>query len=276
MSMTYRELLPRLHRELGERENADCEIRWLIEAFSGLDYPSLDFDRPVEHLPFYKKAVERLKRHEPFQYVIGSQDFYGSVFMVNPHVLVPRPETELLVDTAVKWGKGKVLRALDLCTGSGCIAISLAKHLKGDFVGIDISEPALEVARKNNRLNGTSVMFGYSDLFHHIPADAAFDLITANPPYLTQKEMGEIPLEVTHEPYIALDGGPNGIYAIERILKEVDVRLNPGGLFLMEIGANQGEISLELAKKYHLAHATILRDYNQKDRIFRWEKAESA
>lgn len=274
MSMTYRELLPWLRRELGERENADCEIRWLIEAFSGRDYLSLDFDRPVERLPFYKKAAERLKRHEPFQYVVGSQDFYGSVFMVNPHVLVPRPETELLVDTAVKWGKDKTLRVLDLCTGSGCIAISLAKHLEGDFVGIDISEPALEVARKNNRLNGTSVLFEYSDLFHHIPADATFDLITANPPYLTQKEMGEIPLEVTHEPYIALDGGPNGIYAIERILKEVDTRLNPGGLFLMEIGANQGEISLELAEKYHLAHATILRDYNQKDRIFRWEKAE--
>lgn len=270
--MTYRELVPLLRQELGDRENLDQEIRWMIEAFSGKDYPALDFDSNVTRLPFYKKAVERLKRHEPFQYVVGSQDFYGSIFIVNEQVLVPRPETELLVDMAVKWGKGRELRALDLCTGSGCIAISLAKHLQGSFAGIDISEGALAVARKNAQLHGVDVTMEYSDLFYHIPRELTFDLITANPPYLTQKEMQEIPLEVTHEPYIALDGGPTGIYAIERIMKEVEARLNPGGLFLMEIGEKQGPICLELSEKYHLDGATIHRDYNEKDRILYWEK----
>ncbi|MBR5329211.1 MAG: peptide chain release factor N(5)-glutamine methyltransferase [Firmicutes bacterium] len=272
MSVTYRELNVWLRHELADRENLDNEIRWMIEAFSGQDYLSLDFESDVVRLPFYKKAVDRLKHHVPFQYVIGSQDFYGSVFIVNNNVLVPRPETELLVDTAVKWGKGKDLRVLDLCTGSGCIAISLAKNLKGVFAGIDISEPALAVAEKNNQLNGTDVVFDYSDVFHHIPKGITFDLITANPPYLTQKEMREIPLEVTHEPELALDGGPTGIFAIERIMKEVDSRLNKGGLFLMEIGENQGQTCLDLADKYNLQGVKILKDYNDKDRIVYWEK----
>lgn len=272
MSVTFRELNVWLRYELADRENLDNEIRWMIEAFTGKDYLDIDFESEVPRLNFYKKAVERLKHHEPFQYVVGSQDFYGSVFIVNGNVLVPRPETELLVDTAVKWGKDKDLRALDLCTGSGCIAISLAKNLKGVFAGTDISEGALSVAEKNNRLNGTDVVFDYSDLFHHIPQGITFDLITANPPYLTKQEMNEIPLEVTHEPVLALDGGPNGIFCIERIMKEVDARLNEGGLFLMEIGENQGQTCLNLAEKYGLEGAKIIKDYNNKDRIVYWEK----
>jgi len=272
MSVTFRELNVWLRYELADRENLDNEIRWMIEAFTGKDYLDIDFESEVPRLNFYKRAVDRLKHHEPFQYVVGSQDFYGSVFIVNNNVLVPRPETESLVDTAVKWGKGKDLRALDLCTGSGCIAISLAKNLKGVFAGTDISEGALSVAEKNNQLNGTDVVFDYSDLFHHIPKGITFDLITANPPYLTKQEMNEIPLEVTHEPVLALDGGPNVIFCIERIMKEVDSRLNKGGLFLMEIGENQGQTCLDLAEKYGLTGTKIIKDYNNKDRIVCWEK----
>lgn len=272
MSVTYRELCRWLRQELGERENICNEIRWLIEAFSGKGYLDIDPESEVPRLVYYKKAVERLKRHEPFQYVVGSQDFYGSVFMVNHNVLVPRPETELLVDTAVKWGKERTVQALDLCTGSGCIPISLAKHLNGAFLAIDISEEALKVAQKNNEINGTDVDFRYSDLFFHVPVELTFDLITANPPYLTQQEMREIPLEVTHEPYIALDGGPNGLFAIERIMKEIDARLRENGLFLMEIGEGQGQIVLDLAEKYRLNGAKIIKDYNEKDRILYWEK----
>lgn len=273
MSLTYRELRLWLRQELSERENLDMEIRWLVEAFSGRNFLEIDAEENVSRLVFYKRAVERLKRHEPFQYVVGSQEFYGSVFLVNPSVLVPRPETELLVDEAVQWGKEREnLRILDLCTGSGCIAISLAKHLNGDVSAIDISEDALKVAEKNNGLNGTKVTFTYSDLFYHIPKGITFDLITANPPYLTQKEMQSIPIEVSHEPYIALDGGPNGLFAIERILREIDERLALGGLFLMEIGEGQGAITLELAEKYGLSGAVIQKDLNRKDRVFRWEK----
>ena len=273
MSMTYRELRLWLRQELSDRENLDQEIRWLIEAFSGKNILDIGPEEEVSRPVFYEKAVERLQHHEPFQYVLGSQEFYGGVFLVTPAVLVPRPETELLVEEALCWAKGKgALEILDLCTGSGCIGISLARETKSPVLAIDISEDALKVAEKNNALNGTAVEFRYSDLFYHIPKERTFDLITANPPYLTQQEMKEIPLEVTHEPWIALDGGPNGLFAIERILKELDQRLNPGGLFLMEIGEGQGNVTLALAEKYDLPGAKILKDLNEKDRIFRWEK----
>lgn len=270
--MTYGELYRYLAGELTDRENLANEIRWMVEAFSGRKFYDIDAAEQVSRLPFYKKAVARLKHHEPFQYVVGSQDFYGRTFFVNYTVLVPRPETELLCEEAIRWGKGRELKCLDLCTGSGCIAITLASELKGTFLGTDISTDVLETAEKNNRLNGTYVHFEYSDLFFHLRKGETFDLITANPPYLTQQEMTEIPLEVTHEPYIALDGGPTGIYAIERILKEINSRLNSGGLFLMEIGEKQGQTVLDLMVKYGLEGAEILKDLNQKDRILRWEK----
>ena len=273
MSITYRELRLWLRQELSDRENLDQEIRWLIEAFSGKNILDIGPEEEVSRPVFYEKAVKRLQHHEPFQYVVGSQEFYGGVFLVTPAVLVPRPETELLVEEALRWAKGRdALEILDLCTGSGCIGISLARETKSPVLAIDISEDALKVAEKNNALNGTAVEFRYSDLFYHIPKERTFDLITANPPYLTQQEMNEIPLEVTHEPWIALDGGPNGLFAIERILKELDQRLNPGGLFLMEIGEGQGNVTLALAEKYGLRGAKILKDLNEKDRIFRWEK----
>lgn len=273
MSMTYRELRLWLRQELSGRENLDQEIRWLIEAFSGKNILDIGPEEEVSRPVFYEKAVKRLQHHEPFQYVVGSQEFYGGVFLVTPAVLVPRPETELLVEEALRWAKGKdALEILDLCTGSGCIGISLARETESPVLAIDISEDALRVAEKNNALNGTAVDFRYSDLFYHIPKERTFDLITANPPYLTQQEMKEIPLEVTYEPLLALDGGPNGLFAIERILKELDRRLNPGGLFLMEIGEGQGNITLALAEKYDLPGAKILKDLNEKDRIFRWGK----
>lgn len=271
--MTYRELRLWLRQELSGRENLDQEIRWLIEAFSGKNILDIGPEEEVSRPVFYEKAVKRLQHHEPFQYVVGSQEFYGGVFLVTPAVLVPRPETELLVEEALRWAKGKdALEILDLCTGSGCIGISLARETESPVLAIDISEDALRVAEKNNALNGTAVDFRYSDLFYHIPKERTFDLITANPPYLTQQEMKEIPLEVTYEPLLALDGGPNGLFAIERILKELDRRLNPGGLFLMEIGEGQGNITLALAEKYDLPGAKILKDLNEKDRIFRWGK----
>lgn len=270
--MIYRELFIWLKTELAERENAEQESKWLIEAFAGRTLIDIDPEEEVERPSFYEAAVKRLKARQPFQYVVGSQSFYGGLFLVNSSVLVPRFETELLVDIAVKWGKDKSLKVLDLCTGSGCIAISLAKNLNGSFLGIDISEGALAVAEKNNQLNSTNVDFRYSDLFFHLPEAETFDLITANPPYLTEKEMSEVPPEVTYEPVIALDGGLSGLYAIERILKEVGGRLNENGLFLMEIGEGQGESVLRLAEKYQLINGGIIKDFNKKDRIFRYQK----
>jgi len=272
--MTYRELFVRLKTALADRDNGEREISWLIEAFAGRSLIDINPEDEVERPACYEAAIKRLEARQPFQYIVGSQSFYGGVFIVNSSVLVPRFETELLVDLAVKWGKGRALKALDLCTGSGCIAISLAKNLNGSFRGIDISKDALAVAEKNNLLNVTDVDFTYSDLFSCLAKEETFDLITANPPYLTEKEMTKIPPEVTYEPALALDGGLNGLFTIERILKEIAVRLNENGLFLMEIGENQGASVLSLAERYQLNSGDIVKDFNGKERIFRYQKTK--
>ncbi len=270
--MTYRELFLWLKTALADRDNGEREASWLITAFAGRSLIDLDLEEQAEDFGRYEEAVKRLKAREPFQYVLGCQSFYGGIFMVDASVLIPRFETELLVDIAVKWGESRALKALDLCTGSGCIAISLAKNLNGSFLGIDISEDALAVAEKNNLLNAADVRFMYGDLFSHLAKEETFDLITANPPYLTEKEMTAILPELTYEPAIALDGGLGGLCVIERILQEVTVRLNENGLFLMEIGEGQGAGVLSLAATYQLSGGSIVKDFNGKDRMFRYQK----
>lgn len=270
--MTYRELFVWLKTALADRENGEREASWLIQSFAGRPLIDLDLEAQTKNLDRYEEAVKRLEARQPFQYVLGCQWFYGAIFTVNASVLIPRFETELLVDIAVTWGEGKTLKALDLCTGSGCIAISLAKNLNGSFLGLDISADALAVAEKNNLLNGTDVRFMYSDLFSRLAKEETFDLITANPPYLTEGEMTEIPPELTYEPALALDGGLEGLFLIEGILKEVAAHLNEKGLFLMEIGEDQGPSVLALAEKYQLTGGSIVKDINGKDRIFRYQK----
>ncbi|HMM05981.1 MAG TPA: peptide chain release factor N(5)-glutamine methyltransferase [Clostridiales bacterium] len=270
--MTYRELFVWLKTALADRDNGEREAAWLIQSFAGRALIDLDLEEQAENLDRYEEAVKRLEAWEPFQYVLGCQWFYGAAFAVDAAVLIPRFETELLVEIAVKWGEGRALKALDLCTGSGCIAISLAKNLNGSFLGLDISTDALAVAEKNNLLNGTDVRFMCSDLFSCLAKEETFDLITANPPYLTEKEMAEIPPELNYEPAIALDGGLEGLFVIEGILKEVAARLNEKGLFLMEIGEGQGVSVLNLAEKYQLRGGSIVQDLNGKDRIFLYHK----
>lgn len=195
--------------------------------------------------------VERLEGREPLPYVLGRWEFFGLEFAVTPDVLIPRPETELLVERALGGLKRFALaerppRALDAGTGSGCIPVALAVNAPDlSLVATDISPAALEVARRNAAAHAVAerIEFACCDLF---PPDGRFDLITANLPYIPTDTLRSLPI-YGREPTLALDGGADGLTLIRRLLTGAPERLTPGGLLLVEIEASQGAAALSLA-----------------------------
>lgn len=212
--------------------------------------------------------------YTPIQYIIGKSEFCGLEFIVNEDVLIPRPETELVVETAINLVHGLRssvygLTILDLCTGSGCIAIALTNSIRDcRIVASDISENALKVAEKNARLNGAldRVDFIKSDLFKEIKGE--FDIITANPPYIAKGEFCELQEEVLREPRIALDGGSDGLDFYRRIIPAAAGYLKPGGYLIMEIGFGQKSGILDIVKiNSGLESVEIKKDHNGIDRV---------
>ncbi|MBI5123858.1 MAG: peptide chain release factor N(5)-glutamine methyltransferase [Candidatus Omnitrophica bacterium] len=191
--------------------------------------------------------IKTIEPYTPLQYIIGKEKFFGLDFIVNEDVLIPRPETEVLVEAVLNIVNSipntqYPIRMLDLCTGSGCIAISLTKREPNcKIAASDISEKALEVARENARLNGLSgnISFIKSDLFDNIEGE--FDIIVSNPPYIARHEFDELQKEVLREPRIALDGGADGLDFYRRIFLEAPRHLKPEGYLLTEIGFGQLE-----------------------------------
>jgi len=203
----------------------------------------LDFEREVPEpaLGTLREMVKRRAEGEPLQYLLGVARFYGLDFSVDKRVLIPRPETELLVDYVVKNGSAaKTL--LDLGAGSGAIAVTLARQLPGARVAaVDASAEALEVARANAARHGVSVEFFLGDLFAPLPVGARFDWIVSNPPYIPRGEIAALAREVRdHEPRAALDGGPDGLEVIRRIAAEAAAWVAAGGHLAVELGAGQG------------------------------------
>ncbi|MDO8644485.1 MAG: peptide chain release factor N(5)-glutamine methyltransferase [bacterium] len=219
---------------------------------------------------FQEKVLRRADR-EPLQYILGKTEFWGLPIKVTPDVLVPRPETELLVEEAIRTVGAAPTKILDIGTGSGCIAIALAKNLpKATITAIDISEKALEIARQNSDLNQVSkqIQFIQSDLFENLPP-VKFDLIVANPPYVTEAYWNRLQDEILHhEPKIAIVSDASGLKIIRRILDEAWEYLVPGGALLMEIGDDQRE-SLETIIKEdpHWDLFEFRLDYHKIDRI---------
>ena len=214
---------------------------------------------------------------EPLPYLIGHWEFYGLDFAVNPNVLIPRPETELLVEQALDWSRQqhRSLQVADVGTGSGCIAVSLVKNnpqLK--IVGVDISRPALQAAQQNIARHGvqSQVDLLQADLLQACPGP--FDLLCANLPYIPSKML--IGLDVVHyEPRLALDGGPDGLRLVEKLLSQADCRMNPSGLLLLEIEEGQADRALNLAN--HLfphGKSQVLADLAGKPRLLRIEQGE--
>lgn len=218
--------------------------------------------------------MRTIEPHTPVQYVIGHTEFYGLDIMVDDRVLIPRPETEILVEKAAGFvmgarGKGQEARILDLCTGSGAIAIALTKAVPDcKIVASDISEDAIEVAEVNAAKHSVCerIQFVTGDLFNNIKG--RFDIIVSNPPYVAGFEFGTLQKEVLKEPRIALDGGEDGLDFYRRIVNLAGEYLNPGGYLLFEVGYGQaGEVSRIIESGKFFKVIDTVKDFNDIDRV---------
>ncbi len=206
-----------------------------------------------EALSRFLESVERRATGEPLQYITGVQDFFGREFRVTPDVLIPRPETELLVEAAIEVS-GSSPFVCDVGTGSGCIAVTLLCEIeKARAVGVDKSRAALEIAELNARNHSVAdrAEFSVSDCFNALdPRDYQFDLVVSNPPYVSASVLPGLQREVRdHEPLIALSPGADGLTIIRRLIKETPAFLKPNGHLLMEIGFDQGEAVKDLVNE---------------------------
>ena len=214
----------------------------------------------------YEIAVQKRAEHIPLQYIIGEQEFMGLRFKVNSNVLIPRQDTETLVEQVLKIVKPG-MKVLDLCTGSGCVLISVLKNapeLTG--MGSDISKTALLVAKENAKLHEVDAEWIRSDLFDNITE--TFDVIMANPPYIPTGEILSLMPEVRDfEPENALDGGADGLDFYRKIAGQVKDYLNPGGYVYMEIGYDQGEAVSELMRNAGFTEVEVIKDLARNDRV---------
>jgi release factor glutamine methyltransferase len=223
----------------------------------------LDFDKPLgeSELSAYRELVRRRADREPTAYLVGEKEFYGRRFRVDPRVLVPRPETELVLEAAVAALPAEG-HALDLCTGSGALGVTLALERPGaQVVATDLSPEALEVARDNAaRLGAASVAFLAGDLYDPVPPGARFDVIVSNPPYVPRGELDTLPPEVRREPRLALDGGDDGLAISRRVVAGAPARLRPGGALVLEMHESHLDALPAICLGYGFARAEARRD----------------
>lgn len=208
---------------------------------------------------------DRRAAREPLQYILGETEFMGLTFHVEPGVLIPRADTEILVEKALAWMKPGA-RVLDIGTGSGAIAVSLAKlGRQAQVTAVDVSDRALEIARRNAERNGAAVEFVKSDCFSALKG-RKYDMIVSNPPYISEDEMRGLMPEVTREPELALFGGTDGLDFYRRISREAPEYLNEGGCLLFEIGWLQKDAVSALMRTF-IGEPFALRDYGRNWRV---------
>ncbi|MDD3368524.1 MAG: peptide chain release factor N(5)-glutamine methyltransferase [Lachnospiraceae bacterium] len=214
----------------------------------------------------YRKMIEKRKSRIPVQHITGEQEFMGLNFKVNDQVLVPRQDTEILVEEVMK-NLHDGMHILDMCTGSGCILLSLL-HYSNDCqgTGTDISEAALAVAKKNAEALSLEANWIQSDLFEKI--DGKYDIIVSNPPYIASAVIPTLEPEVRdHEPMMALDGKEDGLYFYQRIVKECKKNLYHGGMLFFEIGYDQGNALVTLMSENGFKEVEVVKDYAGLDRV---------
>ncbi|HEX9005944.1 MAG TPA: peptide chain release factor N(5)-glutamine methyltransferase [Bacteroidota bacterium] len=230
--------------------NARLEAEWMLCEILGLDRVGLyvNFDKPLTpaELAHFRGMVARRARREPLQYILGTQEFMGLEFEVAPGVLIPRHDTEVLVEEAVRRC-GNARKVLDIGVGSGCIAVSLARLIPdAEIAGVEQSTEALAIARRNAERNGVAVSLHEGSLFEPF-AGERFDLIVSNPPYIPTGDLAGLQPEVREfEPRGALDGGPDGLDFYRLIVPAAPDYLNPGGWLLLEVGIGQAEEVVKL------------------------------
>jgi len=228
-----------------------------------------------------REFVRRIVAHEPVQYVVGEAWFFSRPFHVSTATLIPRPSTERLVEEAISFlrdGSASPRRVLDLCTGTGCIALSMAsaRGVTAEVLATDCEPAAIELATRNAaRHRCTAVSFAVGDLYDAVEPGACFDLITANPPYVSDSEWQALEPNVRlHEPPRALRGGADGLDLVRRVIAEAPARLVPGGMLLVEIGHAHRAQALALATgTAGLRDAEVLKDHEDLDRVLRVRRA---
>ena len=235
------------------------------------------FDKPLAEaeLGAYRELIKRRLGGEPVAYLVGETEFWSLPFHVDASVLVPRPDTETLVETALALAPG-ARTILDLCTGSGVIAVSLAHDLPAArVVATDVSPAAAAIARKNAERNGLAerVDVRVGDLFAPV-AGEPFDLIASNPPYIATPVLATLSAEVKREPVLALDGGPTGLVFYERIAAAAAAHLTPAGLLVLEHGFDQAEPVAALLVAAGFTDVTLVRDLGKNPRVT-WGRSPS-
>lgn len=256
---------------------ADLDAWYLLEFVTGVDraayYADMDRRLAKEQRERYQACLDQRTRKIPLQHITGVQEFMGLVFQVDESVLIPRQDTETLVECAemqlkkITDNNDKVVKVLDMCTGSGCILISLMKrnNLKSG-TGVDISREALTVAARNARYHQVAAEFYQSDLF--VQVKGVFDIIVSNPPYIETGEIAGLQTEVRlHDPYQALDGGADGLDYYRRIVQESVGYLTKNGSLILEIGCGQGAAVSRLLAENNFADITVTKDLSGLDRV---------
>lgn len=259
-------------------EEFSLDAWYLLEYVTGVS-KAMYFAEPEravseENADRYIDCIRQRAAHIPLQHITGEQEFMDYPFYVNEHVLIPRQDTETLVEEAIQVMRPK-MKILDMCTGSGCIVLSILKMCREKYymtelqgIGADVSEEALKVARENGRRLEVPVTWIQSDLFAKIPEEEKYDVIVSNPPYIETAVIDTLQEEVRlHDPYIALDGKEDGLYFYRRIISEAGKYLKPQGKLMFEIGCDQAEAVEELMKNAGYEQITVKKDLAGLDRV---------
>lgn len=280
---TYKDAL-----EYGKQRLLECEIEdanldaWLLlEYVSGISrswyFVHEDEEISENDIEEYQILIEQRGKHIPLQQLTKEAYFYGMKFFVNENVLIPRQDTEVLVEQVLSLSKGKEnLKLLDMCTGSGCILLALLANLKqASGTGVDLSEKALEVAQRNSKELGIEVSWVQSDLFDKV--SGSYDIIVSNPPYIETSVIEGLMDEVKlYEPRMALDGTEDGLFFYREITMQAGKYLKNNGILAFEIGYNQGKAVSEFMKENGYKEVQVLQDLAGLDRVVtgRIEKEE--
>ncbi len=271
--MTYREAIVLGEKNLQQADIADAKTdSWLLLAMAcKIDhtyyYMHIDEEMSEEQVREFEVLIKKRAERVPLQYITGEQEFMGLTFHVNSNVLIPRQDTETLVEEALKVIKPG-MKVMDMCTGSGCVLISILKNAHDvEGIGYDISKQAINVAKENAKFNEVPAVFERSDLFEDV-VENDFDVIVSNPPYIPTDLVATLMPEVSQfEPREALDGKGDGLYFYSKILEQCKNYMKPDGYILFEIGCEQGDAVSTMMRLAGFSEVHVIKDLARNDRV---------